>query len=67
MNRLLTRERVLRSLADGALVAIVIFGIDAFVSKRPVETALAFAVGFGAIAFVLRVFTRPFPRAGSAR
>jgi arginine exporter protein ArgO len=58
---------VVQSLADGVILAVVIFGIDAFISKRPVETALLFAVGFGVIAFVLRVVSRPFPRAGSSR
>jgi multisubunit Na+/H+ antiporter MnhB subunit len=57
----------LQSLVDGVILAIVIFGIDAFLSKRPIETALLFAVGFGVIAFALRVFTRPFRAAGSAR
>jgi hypothetical protein len=67
MSRFLTRERVTQSLFDGMFLAVLIFVLDLVLSKRSVETALLFAVGFGAIAFALRVFTRPFRTPGAAR
>jgi hypothetical protein len=67
MNRFLTRDRVVQSLVDGVFLGVLIFAIDVFLSKRSVETALTFAVAFGVIAFVLRVFTRPFRSTGSVR
>jgi len=67
MSRFLTRDRVVASLGDGVLLGVILFGIDAFLSHRSIHSALVYAVGFGLIAFALRVFTRPFRSAGSSR
>jgi xanthine/uracil permease len=55
------------SLIDGVVVAVIIILIDKFLSHRSFKMAILYGVVFGAIAFLLRVLTRPERPPGVSR
>jgi hypothetical protein len=67
MGEKFTAERIRLSLIDGAIIAVIIILLDKFISHRSFRVAILYGVIFGAIAFVLRVISRPDRPAGSPR
>jgi hypothetical protein len=59
MGAKFTAERVRLSLLDGALIGVMIVVLDTFLSHRSLRVSILYGVVFGAVAFLLRVISRP--------